>query len=449
MTETLERICNILMKRGPISKEEYQEVPDLFRRMRTLLRIYYNAVMGDKKIADFKYCDAQNINDIGLRLHETGLFLQLSPARLRDLLDIAPDMERFLLDDPLDVGKYREQAARRDALFDSPDADLDIETREQILQEYDTSGSDQAGYQIMFFIADICVALATGPTRDRKDKVRAEKAMRRLVEWSTVKMYRDAFGDALTDAMTPIYRTNAYLVKFCQAGGIGALIGDWVESTFANTLCAQALEGLPNVAWNRQTPESLDVVTRELTAKIEREGDDITQTRIWANMMHQIYSRYGLKPFERVASKPSKHGVIFFYFIHRRASKRQQKLISVDDWAKLLEKYVNVPDATRRRHAWTIMTVPDRWESLDSSDYGCSFGSCPERAELLEIQQARVRGQRDAVAEDRLFGFGALSKACHRCKHVSYCGKECQAADWPNHRHTCKVEAAKNKTEEI
>ncbi|TFK50998.1 hypothetical protein OE88DRAFT_1630807 [Heliocybe sulcata] len=449
MTETLDRIYNILMKRGPVSKEEYQEVPDLFRRMRTLLRIYYNVRMGEKKPAEYKYCDAQNVNDIGLKLHEAGLFLQLTPARLRALLDTAPDMETFILDEPLDVGKYRAYAAERDALFNS-DADIDIEERERILEEYDISGSDQAGYQMMFFIADVCVTLVTIPVKDKKDKVRAEKAMRRLIEWSTVKMYRDAFGDALTDAMSPLYKRNKYLVKFCQAGGIGALIGDWVESTFADSLCADALEGLPNEAWNRQTPQSLDVVTRELSAKIEREGSDITQTRLWANMMHQIYSRYGLAPFERAASRISKNHIIFFYFIHRRASKRQQKLVSVDDWVKLLRKYVNVPDATRRRHNWTILSTPDRWECLDGLGYGCSFENCPEKTELVKISQKRVRGQRDPEAEDRLFKFGALSKAWWgRCKHVTYCGKECQAADWPKHKRICASECAKNKTEDI
>ncbi|EPQ55146.1 hypothetical protein GLOTRDRAFT_111137 [Gloeophyllum trabeum ATCC 11539] len=67
----------------------------------------------------------------------------------------------------------------------------------------------------------------------------------------------------------------------------------------------------------------------------------------------------------------------------------------------------------------------------------------------MEVQQTRTRGHRDPVIEDRLFRFGGLSKACDRCKHVSYCGKECQAADWPNHKRVCKTEAAKHKTEEL
>jgi hypothetical protein len=29
-------------------------------------------------------------------------------------------------------------------------------------------------------------------------------------------------------------------------------------------------------------------------------------------------------------------------------------------------------------------------------------------------------------------------KECSRCRSVRYCGKECQTADWPAHRATCK-----------
>jgi hypothetical protein len=32
------------------------------------------------------------------------------------------------------------------------------------------------------------------------------------------------------------------------------------------------------------------------------------------------------------------------------------------------------------------------------------------------------------------------SKVCARCKSVRYCGTECQALDWPNHKHICKMD---------
>lgn len=30
------------------------------------------------------------------------------------------------------------------------------------------------------------------------------------------------------------------------------------------------------------------------------------------------------------------------------------------------------------------------------------------------------------------------SSRCSQCQSVSYCGKECQRADWPSHKHTCR-----------
>jgi hypothetical protein len=36
-------------------------------------------------------------------------------------------------------------------------------------------------------------------------------------------------------------------------------------------------------------------------------------------------------------------------------------------------------------------------------------------------------------------------KLCSRCKIVSYCSKECQMKDWPNHKKNCKVLAELRK----
>ncbi|EPQ55151.1 hypothetical protein GLOTRDRAFT_111140 [Gloeophyllum trabeum ATCC 11539] len=113
----------------------------------------------------------------------------------------------------------------------------------------------------------------------------------------------------------------------------------------------------------------------------------------------------------------------------------------------LLEKYKNVPRATRQRHSWSVMSLPARWECIDL--FGCEYKNCPEKAALLEIQQARKKGTRDPVLEDRLFRWGAEARICSSCKYVSYCGRDCQTADWQNHKAKCKEETAKGKDEEI
>ncbi|KII91804.1 hypothetical protein PLICRDRAFT_104569 [Plicaturopsis crispa FD-325 SS-3] len=37
---------------------------------------------------------------------------------------------------------------------------------------------------------------------------------------------------------------------------------------------------------------------------------------------------------------------------------------------------------------------------------------------------------------------GAKLRKCSRCKEVSYCGEECQKADWTSHKQTCKKSAS-------
>ncbi|KAF9233821.1 hypothetical protein BU15DRAFT_90206 [Melanogaster broomeanus] len=412
MTESVTRIHSIVMKHGTVSRAEWTEatlLPALFRRVRHLLRVYYDVV-----------------------LHEVGLFLQLNPGRFRACLSSAPEMETFVLDDPIDLGQWRLAAAAiEEAVKADPEADDG--DRERMGDLEDKSGKDCAAYQLAFFLGDVLVAFLINPANDEKDKERQRKAMKKLVMMSTIPVYRRAFGDPLTDAMRPIYWTPKVLVKFSHAGGLPALIGDW------------PWRKLPEQAWARQTAESLLGIMRELIRKIEMDGDEFTETPMFAGIMHQIYSRYGIDPFER-ASRLSEHEIIF-YFLHRRLSKKPEKFQNAGEWLPLLKKYRNVPNATRKRHGWMIHTVSGRWDLL--TFYGCKFAGCPERSDLLELKALRVRGQRDPVVEDRLFQWGGASKACTRCKAVSYCGLACQKADWKRHKSECAKEAAGNKNEEI
>jgi hypothetical protein len=42
------------------------------------------------------------------------------------------------------------------------------------------------------------------------------------------------------------------------------------------------------------------------------------------------------------------------------------------------------------------------------------------------------------LAQDEL-AEGKTLKMCAKCRLVSYCGKECQTADWPTHKKGCKT----------
>ena len=89
------------------------EIPELLRRMRHLLRVYYDAKTSGKRTAEFKYCDYKDIEDTGVDLHELVLTLQYTPGRLRELFQHAPEMDKFVLDEPIDVGVLRERAYAR------------------------------------------------------------------------------------------------------------------------------------------------------------------------------------------------------------------------------------------------------------------------------------------------------------------------------------------------
>ena len=170
----------------------------------------------------------QDISDVGIKLHECGLFLQLSPSRLRACLSTAPEMETFVLDDPIDLGRWRlEAAAVQQTVNADPEADDD--DRERAMDLEDKAGNDIAAYQLAFFLGDVLVAFLLNPVNDEKDRERQEKAMKRLVMISTSPMYRRALGDALTDAMRPVYWTPKVLLKFSHAGGLPALVEDWVS----------------------------------------------------------------------------------------------------------------------------------------------------------------------------------------------------------------------------
>lgn len=125
--------------------------------------------------------------------------------------------------------------------------------------------------------------------------------------------------------------------------------------------------------------------------------------------MHEIYSRYGLKPFERASTVRDE--TILFYFLHRRISRKPSAYKSPEAMLTLLQKFANVPRATRNRHSWILLSIAGRWECLDAQ-FGCENPTCPEKAELLKLREKRQRGVRDPIIEERLYKWGGASKAC-------------------------------------
>ena len=209
------------------------QVPALLRRMRHLIRVYYDALTSGNKTAEFRYCDYSSIHAVGCDLHEMGLILLHTPGRLRTMLECAPDMDAFLLDEPIDLGDLRLSAFVRQELSETdPDPVYDEERESTDLEQDVAASSDLAAYQMVYFIADVLVGwlLVSHADDSEAGRKRTERAFHMLVEYSTSPIYRrtDAFGDALTCAMEPVYRTPWLLREFIRAGGLPAIFDDWV-----------------------------------------------------------------------------------------------------------------------------------------------------------------------------------------------------------------------------
>lgn len=198
--------------------------------MRHLLRVFYNAKTSERKTAEFKYCDYKDIEDIGLDLHELGLILQYTPGRLRELFQYAPEMDKFLLDEPIDIGDLRKQAHARDiAVHDDPESTDD--DRMEAGDSEQAAMEDLAAYQMVFFMADVFVGWLQIAPADAVERRRIERVMEKYVEYATAPMYRhhDVFGDALTTCSRPMYSSPVLSLRFARAGGLPLLYEDWVR----------------------------------------------------------------------------------------------------------------------------------------------------------------------------------------------------------------------------
>lgn len=198
--------------------------------MRHLLRVFYNAKTSKRKTAEFKYCDYDDIEDVGLDLHELGLTLEFTPGRLRELFQHAPEMDKFLLDEPIDVGELRRQAYARDvAVHEGPEST--DEDRMAAADFEDTATEDLAAYQMVFFMADMFVGWLQIAPADAVERRRIERVMEKYVEYATAPVYRhhDVFGDALTTCSRPMYASPVLSLRFARAGGIPLMFEDWVR----------------------------------------------------------------------------------------------------------------------------------------------------------------------------------------------------------------------------
>ena len=202
--------------------------------MRYLLRIYYTAVVTGRKPEEFKYCDYERVDEVGLDLHRYGFTLQLVSHRLRALFRNAHEMDTVLFDEPLDLGPLRSEVyTRAKAMSTDPEATEEDRISLENLQE--KAEKDGAVHQFSPFIFDVLIGWALISPLNEEETRRSERAMKRLVELSCAPEYckYNIWSDAARDSMRYLYADSAALLRFAHAGGLPALINDWVcLSTF-------------------------------------------------------------------------------------------------------------------------------------------------------------------------------------------------------------------------
>ncbi|KAJ7714155.1 hypothetical protein B0H16DRAFT_1435632 [Mycena metata] len=441
MTHCVDLVNKIVRKDygRPGQRAELAKLPYLLKRIRHLLRVFYNFKVGQRIHPDMVFCDWRQTFDVGLTLHQVGLCLQLDPPRLRAVMEAGGrELEVFLLDEEMDVGDFRKAAMLVEQRV-AADVEADASEHVAATNIEQAAGKDLAAHVMAWFYGDVSVAfiLNEGADSTPDEKRWAQKAMKRLVRWSTSATLRGSLGDSLTDTMRPIYWSTAVLTRFCQAGGLAALFGDWVNSS-CRDLCEDALKELPDTAWEKQTSASLAAITRELQAKLNQETDEIADTPIFIDACFSMYTHYGLAPLQKAGRRESPQDpVVFYYLAHhlKRLPPPANTAPQRADFARLLANYTAMPLSMRKRYGWANLTIAGRWDSLDS--YGCEAEGCPEQAVLEQLRARRVRGVREPAVERRLEEWGSKAMACKACGRVAYCSAACQRNHWPTHKPEC------------
>lgn len=220
----------------------YGKITSLLRRIKHLVRVFYDCKV--KKVQTHElltYCDFTTIFDVSMKLNQIGLYLQLDPPRLRALMAAGgKGLETFVLDEPLDIGPYRQELSRINKILED-DEEADDEDREAVQTIDDLATQDLAAHIMVWFFANLHVAFVLNEPRSDAERTWKEKALKRLVKWSTSLTWRDVLGDPLTDAMRPIYWNKYALVAFSHAGGLASLYGDWVSTILASLIIIRRL----------------------------------------------------------------------------------------------------------------------------------------------------------------------------------------------------------------
>lgn len=159
------------------------------------------------------------------------------------------------------------------------------------------------------------------------------------------------------------------------------------------------------------------------------------KTPLVINAFYQIFNQHGVTPFYRAGKRLTSNDPIMYYYIGHRIKREALPMNTKAEWTRLVVDLIQLGAANQRRYQWMQYTIDGKWDCLTL--YGCANPSCPEKASLIRLKKARVKGVRDSDIEDRLDRWGSKCQACSACQQVSYCKTTCQKSHWQEHKSQC------------
>ncbi|CAF3664974.1 unnamed protein product [Rotaria sordida] len=236
------------------------EVPAILYQIRYTLRAYFEKT-NDKKLMNV------NHGDLGLRLHELAVQLNyIYPVE--KLLMADPIFEDLILNEMPGVGSLRLQAYEQ-RLLPRDQRDYDLE---------DKAGNDLTAYEFSFFINNVLASLVVNSS-DEKISLRALRQLHRL---TTIDLYRQALGDALSDAInTYIYKNDQKIdlvEKFLSNSGVEILFYDYLESA-CQLSAARMIKKITVGHWKKQSLKTIQLVIKQISKKIRYEGIELVERK--------------------------------------------------------------------------------------------------------------------------------------------------------------------------
>ena len=123
----------------------------------------------------------------------------------------------------------------------------------------------------------------------------------------------------------------------------------------------------------------------------------------------------------------ARHSAVFARFFEQWLKVKIHKSQACIDWPKVVESG-GCDERTVVKFFWRRIRCSCLDEKYDEVKSITKEGICYN-------QHCRIVGQSRFVERSKL-------RCCSRCRSITYCSRECQAADWPAHKELCDEVAA-------